>query len=413
MPPDASSFPDSGSNFTDTSTSVNGPAGATITLNSFLVARCNRAFLPTGAPGNSSTPHWPPTCVQPSIPFVSKSNFCSVTPSAILISGGAACTLRGEPRPYAPSAVNATSNSLLRDMSGSCTAGSLIQLLRYVLPIISFHQRHVGHGMPVFQRGHDTDDAESGVLLRGLRRCSLEGSLRLSHRLALSLRRREIVAAGDRLGLRHLARPVIHNHFGELVALHCVNGQLELSVLHFILRRNRLAFLHACGKSTLQRDLCIAQRFGQLGMLCVAGILRPTHWRHEHPRHKEHQPKGRLFHGLAPSFYFMVALGLPLQYRIQAVEDRHATLEQVLVIRSGLGEALDREVDPRRLAARELAVVQVRLVHELGDDPGPAVLDAEPLDEGLERTILAVMPELRTEHVEGNAFAGRDRKSTR
>src|SRR5713101_4019929 len=236
MPPDASSFPDSGSTFTDTSTSVNGPAGPTITLNSFLVARCNRAFLPTGAPGNSSTPHWPPICVQPSIPFVSKSNFCSITPSGILISGGAAPTVRDEPSPYAPSAVNAISNSLRRDMIGSCTADSLIQFLGYVLPIASFHQRHVGHGMAVLHCGHDTDDAVSGVLLRGLRRCSLGGSLGLSHCLALSLRRREIVAAGDRLGLCHLARPVIHNHFGELVALHCVNGQLELSVLHFILR---------------------------------------------------------------------------------------------------------------------------------------------------------------------------------
>ena len=41
------------------------------------------------------------------------------------------------------------------------------------------------------------------------------------------------------------------------------------------------------------------------------------------------------------------------------------------------------------------------------DDPGPAVLDAEPLDEGLERAVFAVMPELRAEHVEGNAFACR------
>ena len=75
---------------TDISTSVNGPAGATITLNSFLVARCTKAFLPIGAPAKSSTTHWPRSSVQPSIPFVSKSNFCSVTPSGTLISGGAA-----------------------------------------------------------------------------------------------------------------------------------------------------------------------------------------------------------------------------------------------------------------------------------------------------------------------------------
>src|SRR6266542_5562848 len=262
MPPEASSFPDSGSNFTDTSTSVNGPAGATITLNSFLVARCSKAFLPTGAPGKSSTTHWPPTCVQPSIPFVSKSNFCSVTPSGILISGGVARTVGDEPSPYAPSAVNATLNSLLRDMIGSCTAHSLIQLLRHVLPLVPLHQRDIGHGMAVFQCGPDTDDAVPLVLLHGLGRRGIEGSLRLGHRLALSFRRREIVAAGDRLGLRHLASLVIHNDFGELVPLHRVDGQLELSVVHFIRRRNRLAFLRACCESALQRDLCVAQRLG-------------------------------------------------------------------------------------------------------------------------------------------------------
>src|SRR5713226_8969807 len=296
MPPEASSLPDSGSNFTDTSTSVNGPPGATITLKSFLVARCTKTFLPTGAPGKSSTTHWPPIVVHPSIPLASKSNFCSVTPSGILISGGAARAEGDEPSPYAPNAVNAILKSPLRDMIGPCTADPLVQLLRHGFPLGTLHQRDVGHGMAVLQGGHDTDDAVPLVLLHGLGRRRIEGALRLGHRLALSLRRREIVAAGDRLGLRHLARPVIHNHFGELVALHCVNGQLELSVLHFILRRNRLAFLHACGKSTLQRDLCVAQRFGQLGMLRVAGILRPTHWRHEHPRHKERQRKGRLFH---------------------------------------------------------------------------------------------------------------------
>src|SRR6266536_3084778 len=134
MPPEASSFPDSGSNFTETSTSVNGPTGATITLNSFLVARCSKAFLPTGAPAKSSTTHWPPAGVQPSIPLVSKSNFCSVTPSGILISGGAAFAECDEPTPYAPSAVNATLNRLLRDMIGSCTADSLVQFLGHGLP---------------------------------------------------------------------------------------------------------------------------------------------------------------------------------------------------------------------------------------------------------------------------------------
>ena len=77
MPPEASSFPDSGSNCTDTSRSMKGPAGAKITLYSFLVARCSKAFLPFEVPGMSSTAHCPCTTVQPSMPRPAKSNFCS------------------------------------------------------------------------------------------------------------------------------------------------------------------------------------------------------------------------------------------------------------------------------------------------------------------------------------------------
>jgi len=51
--------------------------------------------------------------------------------------------------------------------------------------------------------------------------------------------------------------------------------------------------------------------------------------------------------------------------------------------------------------------VQVRLVHDLGDDLGPPILDAEPLDERLERAVFAVMPKLRAKHVERDALAGR------
>src|SRR5438034_891380 len=43
----------------ETSTSVNGPTGATMTLNSSLMARCTSTFLPLGAPAISSTVHCP------------------------------------------------------------------------------------------------------------------------------------------------------------------------------------------------------------------------------------------------------------------------------------------------------------------------------------------------------------------
>src|SRR2546425_11501478 len=100
------------------------------------------------------------------------------------------------------------------------------------------------------------------------------------------------------------------------------------------------------------------------------------------------------FMSCSPSFELMVALGLPLQHRVQAVEDRHAALEQVMIVLRGLGETLDGQIDACGLVPRKLSVVQVRLVHDLRDDLGATILDSEPLDQRLERTVLSVMPEL-------------------
>jgi hypothetical protein len=56
-PPEASSRPEIGLNFIETSRSVYGPGGATITLNSFLVARWTSTRFPLAASGLSSTVH--------------------------------------------------------------------------------------------------------------------------------------------------------------------------------------------------------------------------------------------------------------------------------------------------------------------------------------------------------------------
>src|SRR5436309_756695 len=230
MPPDASSRPATGLNFIEISTSPYGPPGATMTLNSFFVARCINTFRPLGAPSISSTTHWPSTVVQLAIPCVSKSNFSSGTLSGTLISVTPARA--GAPRvtPYVPSAASA----------------------------------------------------------------------------ALNRPRRDIVR------------------------------------------------------------LCIA-----------ATYLRPARLRL-----------------------------LLLQDRVETVEDRHAALEQVVIVRRGLGERADGEIHARRLVPCELAVVQVRLVDDLRDDLDPPVLEPEPLDQGLERAVLAVMPEIRAEHIEWDALPG-------
>src|SRR5439155_26224308 len=53
-----------------------------------------------------------------------------------------------------------------------------------------------------------------------------------------------------------------------------------------------------------------------------------------------------------------------------------------------------------------LAIVQVGFVDHLGDHFDATLLQREPLDQRLERTVLAVMPKIRPQDVERDAFAG-------
>ena len=77
-----------------------------------------------------------------------------------------------------------------------------------------------------------------------------------------------------------------------------------------------------------------------------------------------------------------------------------------MIVRRGLDQRIDGKVDTSGLVARELPVVQIRLVHDLRDELHSPVLDTEPPDEGLECAVLTVMPEVRAKHVEGNSLAG-------
>src|SRR5436853_119883 len=56
--------------------------------------------------------------------------------------------------------------------------------------------------------------------------------------------------------------------------------------------------------------------------------------------------------------------------------------------------------------AQLIAIVEVRLMDDLGDQLDAPVLDAEPLDERLERTVLAVMAEVGAQDVERDPLAG-------
>src|SRR5437899_9793361 len=88
MPPDASSRPEIGLNFTKASTSEKGPGGATMTLKALPVLRWT--LRPLGALSISSTVHVPATVVHPVTSPDSKSKRLRVTRSRILTSAGAA-----------------------------------------------------------------------------------------------------------------------------------------------------------------------------------------------------------------------------------------------------------------------------------------------------------------------------------
>src|SRR2546426_3942822 len=90
MPPDASSRPEIGLNFTEASTSEKGPGGATMTLKALPVLRWTSTLRPLGALSISSTVHVPATVVHPVTSPDSKSKRLRVTRSRILTSSGAA-----------------------------------------------------------------------------------------------------------------------------------------------------------------------------------------------------------------------------------------------------------------------------------------------------------------------------------
>src|SRR6266508_2230845 len=99
-------------------------------------------------------------------------------------------------------------------------------------------------------------------------------------------------------------------------------------------------------------------------------------------------------------------LRLLLQDRMETIEDRHPALEQFVIVRRGLGESADGQVNAYRFVACELAVVEVGFMDDLRHDLHPPVLEPKALYQRFERAVLAVMPEIRAEHVKGDALPG-------
>src|SRR5437870_5497702 len=132
--------------------------------------------------------------------------------------------------------------------------------------------------MAIFQRRHHAHRTVALVFFHGLGGCRLERALGLRHRLALRLCRGEVFATCKRVDLRDFPCRVIDDHLRELGALHRVDGQLQLVVVHFVLRGNRPAFTRAGAQPFLQGELHVLQRLGELRVLRVVVLLRPAWW---------------------------------------------------------------------------------------------------------------------------------------
>src|SRR5207248_9837041 len=91
---------------------------------------------------------------------------------------------------------------------------------------------------------------------------------------------------------------------------------------------------------------------------------------------------------------------LSARARVETLEEREAVTEHLVVVLVGREKPTDRQVDPARLLACELAVAQIRLVDDLGQAGQTPVPDPEALDERLERAIVAVVTELGPRRVE-------------
>src|SRR3989442_10565739 len=114
----------------------------------------------------------------------------------------------------------------------------------------------------------------------------------LDHRLALRLGGRQVVAARDRLRLRDLPRRVVDNNLRKSRPLLRVDRQLQLAVLHLILRRNWRPGCCTGRESGLQRDLRRAERFGEFGVTPVPPPLCPSPFASKKkPKSTPHPPK--------------------------------------------------------------------------------------------------------------------------
>src|SRR5713226_3958672 len=106
-------------------------------------------------------------------------------------------------------------------LARGCSTGDsacLVQLFCYRLPLLSLDEREIRDRMTVLDLREDAHREEALVFREGLAHGLPEREPRLGHRLALTLRGRQVLTLGDRLRLRNLAGLMVDHHLVELVA---------------------------------------------------------------------------------------------------------------------------------------------------------------------------------------------------
>src|SRR5262245_30514143 len=86
---------------------------------------------------------------------------------------------------------------------------------------------------------------------------------------------------------------------------------------------------------------------------------------------------------------------------VQALEQRHALGQHLVIVGGSREQGPDRHVDAAGLLVRVLAVAKIRFVNELGQAGEPAVAKLGALDQRLERAVLSLMAQLHAGGVEG------------
>src|SRR5438094_9234612 len=90
----------------------------------------------------------------------------------------------------------------------------------------------------------------------------------------------------------------------------------------------------------------------------------------------------------------------PRSRGIEPFEQGHPLRENLVII-GGRGEQrAHRDIDAARLLARILPVTQICLVHDFRQPDEPPIPQACPLEQGLERAVLALMAQLDTGRIE-------------